>query len=247
MGYAALSDLKTREVHDWLWMLFLPPSAILLVFRLLLRPELIAFSTISIVAAVCISLSLSYVGLFGGADFKAFACLGLALPTHPFLSKTPLPSANPLFPIMVFYNMYLLSTCTLLYCLARNMHWKYKRRSELFGNPMETSPLRRFLALLTGYKTSFADLQTRSYLYPMEQVIQNNGIHRKLKFFVNVEENRRLGIESLGKFLSDSERDEVWVTPGIPLLLFAFLALLMSSFAGDVLFWIVSIVMSAIL
>ena len=245
LGYAAYSDLRTREISNRVWAIYLPISCVILVFRLLLNPQLIVISVISFLIISCLSLATFYLGLFGGADLKAFICLGIALPFHPLSQRTVLISVNPIFPLTIFYNTYLFSLSVTAYCLAKNFYWRYFQHRELFRDLRGASFLKKVMALVTGYKTNFETLRKKMYLYPMEESSkENNGSHRKLKFFTDAEADRDELVQGIGESLSDSEKGSMWVTPGLPLLLFACLALISSTFIGDVLFWVVQRMMS---
>jgi len=240
MGYSAYSDLKTREVSNRVWITYLPLAAMVLALRLFFDPQLSVISVISIAVTTCLSLIMFYIGIFGGADAKAFICLSLALPANPLPMKSLFSSPNPIFPVMVLYTTYFLSASTIFYILTRNIAWKYVKQKELFDDIEKLSPLKKLLAVLTGYKTDLKTLQQKVYLYPMEEASTQNGIvHRSLRLFVSAETDRDAAIKSLKDFMDFNQRSEVWVTPGMPLLLFALLALLLNGLLGDFIMWAV--------
>jgi len=248
LGYAAYSDLKSREVSNRVWIIYAPMACLLLLPRLLIDTSLILVSLISIAATTGLSLLLFYVGLFGGADCKAFICLSVALPTFPFSIDLPLIHLNPVFPVTVLYNAYLFSISTLFLVALRNIDWKFGKGKRFFNDIQESSFSRRFLAVLTGYKTRLKDLRSKVYLYPMEEVVDTGGHRiRRLRLFTGAESDRNQLVENLESSLSDGEKEEVWVTPGIPLLLFVWIALVFNAFMGDVLLWAVFKIASAFL
>jgi len=245
LGYSAYSDLKTREVSNLVWAVYLPLALALLSVRLILDPGLITLLVISIVAMACLSFLMFYLGLFGGADLKGFICLSIALPIYPFSPK--LTSINPVFPLTILYTAYFLSLSVVFYVLIKNLSWRRKNKG-LFKDFSETTSSKKIMVLLTGYKASFAKLQEKVYLYPMEEISKDNSaLHRRLKLFVGAEADRDQLVRNLGEYLSGNEKEEVWVTPGIPLLLFAWIALILNAFAGDVLMWMVFKLASIIL
>lgn len=247
LGYSAYSDLKTREVSNWVWVIYLPLACIILGFKLFLNPQLLTVSLISVAVTAGLSFLVFYVGLFGGADFKAFICLSIALPTSPFPIESTLGSINPLLPVAVFYNAYLLSLSTVFYAVIKNLDWKYRKGKELFNELEETPLSKRMMVLLTGYKTSFETLREKVYLYPMEEISKDSvGSHRRLKLFTDAETDREELVKNLEESLKDSEKVEVWATPGIPLLLFAWIALILNAFVGDILLWIVFQIVSRV-
>ena len=96
-----------------------------------------------------------YVGLFGGADFKAFICLSIALPMNPLPSLSLLPSINPIFPLSIFYNAYFFSISMIIYSILMNVNWKIVKGKELFNNLAKTSFIMKITALISGYNTEF--------------------------------------------------------------------------------------------
>ena len=178
-------------------------------------------SITSIAVTACLSLVMFYIGIFGGADAKAFVCISVVLPTNPFPFKSPFLSLNPIFPVMVIYTAYFLSASTILYVLTKNIAWKYLKGKQLFENIEELSPLKKLLAVLTGYKTDLETLRKKVYLYPMEEVTTLDGmVHRSLKLFVSAETDRDHAVKSLENSVGPYQIRDVWVTPGMPLLLF---------------------------
>ena len=240
LGYSAYSDLKTREVANLVWAIYLPSASAILGLKLYLYPQLLTMSLTSIVVMTGLSLLMFYLGLFGGADLKAFVCLSVALPMYPLHLESMLPSMNPIFALTVFYNAYFFSIITVIYAIVKNVDWKYRQRRKLFEGLEETSFFRRVMALLTGYKTNFETLKEKVYLYPMEEVSSHNGGScRRLKLFTHAETDRDKLVKNLGESLKAYDRDAVWVTPGIPLLVFVWVALITNAFLGDVLMWTV--------
>lgn len=223
-------------------------ACLLLLLRLLLETSLILVSLISIAVTVGLSLLMFYLGLFGGADCKAFICLSLALPTFPLSSNLPLIQLNPFFPLAVLYNAYLFSISILLLVAVRNLDWKFRKGKRFFQDMERSSFSRRLIALLTGYKTTLKDLQCKVHLYPMEEIVDVDGRSvRRLRLFMGAETDRNQLVENLEGRLKDFEKEEVWVTPGIPLLLFVWIALVTNAFMGDVLLSLVFKVASTFL
>ena len=232
--YAAYSDLKTREVPDQVWIIYFPLALLLLIFRILLDPNLLIISLMSIIIIFCISLSMLYIGLFGGADFKAFVCLSVALPVNPLPLVSLLPSINPIFSLSIFYNAYFFSVSMVIYSLLKNINWKIKG-NELFNNFPETSFIMKMMTLISGYKTEFKNLENKVYLYPIEEM---SGDNRKLHLFTNAEVDRDKLIDNLKMHLQDLEREEIWVSFATPLIFFIFLALISNVIIGDIFLWL---------
>lgn len=179
-----------------------------------------------------------YVGLFGGADFKAFVCLSVALPVNPLPLLSLLPSVNPIFSLSVFYNAYFFSISMIIYSVFKNLNWKIKGR-ELFNNFPKTSFFMKIMALISGYKTEFKNLEKKVYLYPIEEFSSDNGkSYRRLRLFTNAEVDRDKLIDILRMHLNEIERQDVWVSLATPLIFFILLALISNVIIGDIFLWL---------
>ncbi|MFC1507051.1 A24 family peptidase C-terminal domain-containing protein [Thermoproteota archaeon] len=236
--YAAYTDLKAREVPDKVWIIYFPLASILLIFRILLNPEFLIVSLVSIIIIFSISFSMLYVGLFGGADFKAFICLSIALPVNPLPLLSLLPSVNPIFPVSIFYNAYFFSVSMIIYSGFKNLNWKIKGK-ELFNNFPKTSFFMKIMALISGYKTEFKNLERKVYLYPIEKFSSDNGeSYRRLRLFTNAEVDRDKLIDILKTHFKEIEKEDVWVSPATPLIFFILLALISNVIIGDIFLWL---------
>jgi len=59
-------------------------------------------------------------------------------------------------------------------------------------------------------------------------------VHRSLKLFVSAETDRDYAVKSLENSVDPYQISDVWVTPGMPLLRFVLLALLLNGLIGDI-------------
>lgn len=231
LSYAAFSDLKRREVDNWVWLIYAPLGMSATIIRIICEPTLWMVSLFSIVVTSCIALLMFYLGLFGGADAKAFLCLAVTTPIFPLWIKPVLGWFHPIFPLAVLFNTYLLTVSILVYASLKNVSYLIRRKETLFKDFEKLSFTRRILAFFTGYKVTFDTLR-REYLYAMEEV---DGGERKLRMFFNAEIDREVSINELEKKYKADKIHEVWATPGLPLLTFAFASFLITAIVGDVL------------
>lgn len=238
LSYSAYSDLRIREVSDRVWMAYLPVALVVLFFRIILIPHMLVVPIVSVLVTTSLSFLASYLGLFGGADAKALICLGVTFPTYPQFVKPLLTISNPLFPLAVLYNGYLFSLSTVFYVVMKNLSWKYKTGRSLFENHEDAALFTKIATFVTGYRTDFRTLKEKVYLYPMEEVSRSNdGSSRILRLFTHADIERGDLLRDLAEHLKDGE--EVWVTPGIPLLVFLLMGLISTVFIGDILIWMV--------
>jgi hypothetical protein len=94
------------------------------------------------------------------------------------------------------------------------------------------------LAFITGYPTQMSQLRSTFYLYPMEKVVENkNGAHRSFQIYSNPDVDRD---QLLSEFSESMKKvgspNTVWVTPGLPLLVFILVGLIIGLTLGDPLF-----------
>ena len=237
-GLGSYFDLKTREVDDWVWLAYGPIGLALTVVRLLVDPSTLFLTLVSIAITTVVSFGLFYFGLFGGADCKAIICLGLTMPLPPSSFQPVLGYLHPVFPVVVVVTGFLCSVAIAVWYGLRNLATYLARRERMFEGLQEEGWWRKVMACILGYRTELLKLRSTFYLYPMEEVVQGaEGTHRALKLYMNAETDR----EPLASELSDSlaklgYEGKVWVTPGIPMLLFILIGLILTLILGDIVF-----------
>jgi preflagellin peptidase FlaK len=238
--YASWSDFETREVSNWVWAVFAPLAfALTTIQYVLFAQDLLIYYVLSFVVTSAFSLVLFYAGGFGGADSKALICLSLALPYYPkFFLKEPIGFVMPLFPLSVFINSILLASLSVLYVLFRSLIWKFRNKKKLFEGFEKESVGRKILVLVSGHKVKVGELEKKNYLSPLED------------FDVKLEEKRNLiaiprddDREKIVSRLLEARRngqipDDVWATPGLPMLVFITAGLIIALVFGDILWTI---------
>ena len=238
--YASWSDFKNREVSNKVWAV-LAPLAFALTFSQLFMfaPDMLQIYALSFVITSAVSVALFYAGAFGGADAKALICLSLALPSPVHLLQ-PFGFVSPLFPITVFCNAVLLAALTVFYAVTRNLLWKYRTGNELFEGFEEQSMSRKILAVLCGYKVNITELERKRHFYPLEDVLvaETGEAERRLLVFPSDEKKEEI-VERILEAKGKGELgNSVWVTPGLPLLIFITAGLIIALTLGDII-WIV--------
>lgn len=237
--YASWSDYKTREVSNKVWIILGPLGLVLTSFQFLLySPEPFQFIisyviTFAIISAL--SLAIFYLGGFGGADAKAFMSIALVLPVYPnFLLSKPTGFISPLFPLSIFSNSVLLGALSVFYALIRNFIWKIRNNGMIFQGLKHEPFGVKILAIISGYKIKIADLE-KGHAFPLEDIeINNEGqVKRKLLTFPNYEERDDI----ISRIKEKNLAEWIWVTPGLPLLIFITLGLFAALFIGD-LIWL---------
>ena len=242
--YASWSDYKTREVSNRVWAYYAPIALALSLAELLLyKPSDLTFFGLSVGVTTAFALILFYTGGFGGADSKALMCIALALPFAPEALLTPVladgvsPLAPYLFPLTIFSNAVLFAAASGIYMILRNVVWHKKVGKKMFeGSLAKESVGKKILILITGYRVKVAKLKEKWHVYPMEDVEESEGeasFTRKL-VVVPKDEGRDKIVERLSNAVDAEKIDGyVWATPGLPMLIFVTLGLIVALLFGD--------------
>ena len=244
LTFASISDLRTREVSDKLWLVYGPVGFALTIYRTLMEPQVLLFTAISIGISILLAFAVVFFGLSGGADAKALICLGLTVPLPPRVMTPALGFVHPFFPVVVFIVAYIASLSVMAWILARNLILFSKVRSEMFAGLEREPTWKKCLAFITGYPTQISVLRSTFYLYPMEKVVEDrDGVRRAFQVYSNADVDREQLLSefdvSMKKVGSPST---VWVTPGLPLLVFMLVGVVIALTVGDPVFgWIVGL------
>jgi preflagellin peptidase FlaK len=240
--YTSLSDYRTREVSDTVWAVMGPLGLALTLIEMYIT----GFSQLPLYG-ICFGLTsafaiaIFYAGGFGGADAKALMCLALMLPFYPVGLPEPLlkeisPISANFFPLSIFNNSVLLAALMAIVMLLYNVSWRLKTGNRLFGGAYDNESVgRKIVILLTGYKTSVGKMKDKWHIYPLEDVEENaeKQICRKL-LVVPKDEGRDAVVKRLDEEVKEGKiSDRVWVTPGLPFLIFVTIGLILALFVGD--------------
>jgi len=236
--YASWSDYKTREVSNKVWGVLAPSAFALTTLQFIFFTAGLLYTyVLSFIITSALAFALFYAGAFGGADAKALICLSLALPSYPdHLLQQPHNIVSPIFPIIVFTNAVLLAASSVFYAVLRNLLWKSRNEKSLFEGLEKESIGRKILTLLCGYKVKIAQLQTVEHLYPLEDVYvtETGESRRKLLVFPKDEEREAIVARILEAASEGKLEKEVWVTPGLPMLIFITVGLIVALTFGDI-------------
>jgi archaeal preflagellin peptidase FlaK len=247
--YASWSDYKTREVSNRVWAIYAPIALALSLAEILLfdSSQLWLFG-LSFGLTAGFALLLFYSGGFGGADSKALMCISLALPFFPAALITPIlpggmsPLSQTLFPVTILSNAVLVAAISAIYLLISNLARKATTGKPLFEGTLSQEFIgKKILVLITGKKFPIATLKAKWHVYPMEDIAEEsndeNSIKRKI-VVVPKDEGREEIIFRLSKAADEGKIDsKVWATPGLPMLIFITVGLVIALSFGDII-WI---------
>lgn len=190
LGLASVIDLRKREINDVLWMCFAGVAIFLLFFSPNIWNELRTIGLALIVAPI--ALVLCRFGIFGGADAL---CLIVLAGIAPMSSV----AQGQISPFTTLANASILTVIPLFMNLCRNSI-SIIRGNDIF-NGIEESDAKKLLAMFVGYRTN-----NPKYSFCIEQVVDGK---RRLDFSPKHAENT-----------SFYHGSDVWVTPGLPYVLY---------------------------
>ncbi|MBS7605118.1 MAG: A24 family peptidase C-terminal domain-containing protein [Candidatus Bathyarchaeia archaeon] len=246
LSIASLHDLRSREVPDMVWIIFAPLGLALSLISMIWSGWsmwTLLWWIIVLAITFCLSTALFYLGLFGGADGKALICLAIAMPFRPSLPWNGLFARSFLQyfmppPISTFNNAVLIAALSVIPILIKNLK-DYVENKRIFEGLEHERNFTKALALLTGYRVDINRLRSGKHYYLlMEEFIrrEDGSIVRKLRVF------SRLPLdEDWPKMdLPANFYGKVWVTPGLPFIVFIILGFFITMLAGDMFFLLAS-------
>jgi archaeal preflagellin peptidase FlaK len=247
--YASWRDYKTREVSNRVWVIYGPIALILALAEFLIyEPSKLSLFGLSAGLTVGFALLLFYTGGFGGADSKALMCIALALPFFPTILLKPIiveglsPLSQIVFPVTILSNSVLIAALSALALLFWNLGTLLENGKALFeGSLAKESVGKKILVLVTGKKFSISELKAKWHIYPLEDITEEGANAESLSRKIVVmpkDEGRDEIVQRLSKAADEGKIDsKVWATPGLPMLIFVTIGLLVALSLGDVV-WI---------
>jgi prepilin signal peptidase PulO-like enzyme (type II secretory pathway) len=231
LGYASYQDIKTREIHDIVWIIPGTIGLILNIFELYTGSLSLRGAIISIGFMVILSGILWVLRLFGEADLIAFLALSIIHPRTPsfgFRGFTPI-----LFSFTLIANSAIAGIFTAIYTIIVNL-FEYLKDRSIFDR-YNASFFKKMVIMFSGKYISIESLKGPPFEYPLEVngelIIKPNLFDDEAanKAFMDLKEN---GIKSF------------WVSSTLPYIVVLFVGYLVSTFYGDVMFSIMTLLMS---
>lgn len=190
LGLASVIDIKKREINDKLWIGFSVVAALLLFASPNFWAELKTVALSMIVSPI--ALVLWRFGIFGGADAL---CLIVLAGIAPISSITP----SQISPFTTLENASILTVVPLFINLGRNLV-SIQQGHDIFGG-IDESRLKKILAMFVGYRT-----KNPKHGFCIEQMVDGK---KHLDFSPKHAEKT-----------SFCYGTDVWVTPGLPYVLY---------------------------
>ena len=137
----------------------------------------------------------------------------------------------------------MIAALSALIFLFWNVGNRVKNGKALFESSLSQESIgKKLLVLVTGKKFSISELKAKWHIYPLEDIAEEETNEKSLKrkiIIVPKDEGRDEIVERLSKASDEGKIDsKVWATPGLPMLIFITIGLLIALTLGDVV-WII--------
>ncbi len=100
------------------------------------------------------------------------------------------------------------------------------------------------MVLITGYRVSVAKLKAKWHIYPLEDITEENGadVAKRKLVVVPKDEGRDEIVARLSGAANAGEiGSKVWASPGLPMLVFVTIGLIIALLFGDIIWFLVSL------
>lgn len=227
LGYASYKDLKTREIHDYVWLFPAAGGAVLGAYELIIGTLSLADIVLSVGFMAILSGVLWFFQLFGEADLLAFVALSIIHPRTPsfrFIGYPPL-----LFSFTLIANSALSGLLSAFYTLALNLF--LSTSVSLFEAHPGASMLTKLGLMFTGQYMTLEDIRGPPFEYPLE-------VRGELLLRPDVWDDDKANKEF--KVLREKGRQRVWVSATLPYIVVLFVGYLVSVLYGDIMFTVMT-------
>jgi hypothetical protein len=231
LGYASYKDIKTREIHDIVWIVPAGLGLVIDIYELYIGNITVTGALASIGFMVILSGILWYLSLFGEADLIAFITLAVIHPRTPmfgFIGYTPL-----FFSFTLIANSAISGLLTAFYTFGANLVASVGGK-ELFERHEDVSVFKRIAIMFTGRYLQLASVRGPPFEYPLE--VKGELIIRP-DIFDDEEAKKAFRI------LREKGADRVWVSATLPYIVVLLVGYLISVFYGDIMFTIMSMLL----
>ncbi len=229
LGYGSVRDLRTREVHDLLWVAGGGAGLVLDAYDLFLGSLTLRQLLFSVGFMAAAGLVLGYLRLFGGADLLAFVALSVIHPRPPVYLLINWGWAPPFYAFTLVSNTAVAGITMPLVVVARNLG-AAGGGADLFGRHRDVSALRKVALMFTAVNVRLGDVRGPPYQYPLEEP----GGEIRLRPDIWDDEKAAETFRLLGEMAVE----RVWVSATIPYIVLITAGYLLSVAFGDLLLWV---------
>ncbi len=214
--YASYTDIKTRKASNILWIIIGITGGLLLIIEFIFVGFENELTLLFIpMMMIIIYLLFQFLPFFGGADVKALMSLAILVPFEPRIFIFPIWGSIMPFTWIILSNSVFIYLVIPISLFFYNL---YKRNFE-------------FPNCFLGYKIDLYVARKR-FVWPLEKIVDGK---RKISYL-----SMNKDIEGIYKKFEAEGINNIWVTPKIPFMIPLLIGFIVSFFAGDILFMIMS-------
>ena len=226
--YAAYEDIRIREVHDLVWIIFGIPGIIIDLLQL--SQGLLGWNTLLISLSISgIFSALAMIAhLFGEADLLALITLTILHPVRPTIHE-PIGISGIIFPLTVLTNSALIGALSALLFLIKNFSIKLNG-NFLFPEQETESLVKKLTLLFTGSRIKVKNIKGPPFQYPLENIGEKG--EKILLFRPNINDD-----QEARKIFDDFKQARIeytWVSNTLPFIFIIFLGYCTTLFIGDI-------------
>lgn len=230
LGYGSARDLRTREVHDLVWVAGGGAGLVLDAAALFLGYLTVRQLVYSVGFMAGVALVFGGLGLFGGADLLAFVALSIIHPKAPVYLQTLWGWTPPFYPFTMLSNTAVAGIVTPLMVLARNLG-AASGGTPLFEGHRDLSTPRKAALMLTAVNVKLVDALGPPHQYPLETP-GGGGVRLRPDIW-----DDEKAAETF-RLLRESGAERTWVSATLPYLVLITAGYLLSAAFGDLLLWL---------
>jgi len=230
--YASYRDVKTREVSDAVWILFGGIGVLINGYAIISGTLIWNTLLIAVGFSAIFSLLTGYLGFFGGADILAFIVISFLNPVTPQVGFNLILFRPLLFPLSVITNSVLIAASSVFVVLVVNI----ATTRNHFEGYTPTSPFTKIILLLTGRRKEICNVKGPPFEYPLEKINEDGSV----SLFIRSNFLDDKAASDTFYELKSRGKSHVWVSYGLPFLLFLTIGFFSALILGDFTLWIVS-------
>ena len=217
LSYAAYQDIKVRRVTNKVWMVFAPIAIVLLTAEIVfsnIERYAIMLMLINIVMGFIVAFAAFYLGILGGADAKAIMILSVLVPRWPVYTMNPLEVMPPILDALITSAVIALIYFPIIFV------YNLLRGDTEFP-----------LSLLGIKMCKDQAVKKKTYYIPLYKLSKDTG---KLELRIRLTLPPEDELEDIWRAIESSDMDEIWVSPGIPFMVYLFIGTVIIMVFGDV-------------
>jgi preflagellin peptidase FlaK len=226
LGYGSYRDLKTREVHDLLWVVSGAVALVLDIYELFMGTLGLTQLLYAVGFIAAVGLALWFFRLMGEADIFAFVVLVLIQPMAPTYLGTAWGWTPIFFPFTLLFNTALAGVITPMVTLINNCVARL-RGVNLFERAEEVSVPRRLVLLFTARYVRVENIRGPPFEYPLEG---SGGIRVRPDIWDDET------AEKTFNELKEKGYERTWVSSTLPYIVVMTTGYLLSVVFGDIIF-----------